>query len=135
MNTKTIKTVLGVAAVLVIGVGAIMFSTREPKVQDSMPTPTPTPTVTDTTTKTPAPVANTYSLSDVAAHTTESSCWTTISGDVYDLTQWIAKHPGGDRAILSICGADGTRAFEGQHGGNNKPNTILASFKIGSLSK
>jgi hypothetical protein len=36
-------------------------------------------------------------------------------------------------AILSLCGKDGTVAFNAQHGGQGRPETELASFKIGTL--
>lgn len=76
-----------------------------------------------------------YSLADVAAHKDGTSCWTAINGEVYDLTSWIAQHPGGEGAILSICGKDGSDAFNNQHGGQGKPEAALATFKIGGLLK
>ena len=76
-----------------------------------------------------------YSLSDVSSHNSASSCWTAISGKVYDLTAWINQHPGGQRAILSICGVDGTQAFLGQHAGQRRPEQELAQFSIGDLIK
>ncbi|WP_368859721.1 cytochrome b5 domain-containing protein [Enterococcus faecalis] len=51
------------------------------------------------------------------------------------MTNWIYKHPGGPGKILGLCGKDGTSAFEGQHGGQARPEAELASFKIGTLSK
>ncbi len=76
-----------------------------------------------------------YTMADVELHSSQSSCWTTISGKVYNLTSWISKHPGGPEAILSICGKDGTSAFESQHGGNARANAELAAFFIGNLSQ
>lgn len=76
----------------------------------------------------------TYTLAAVAGHADISSCWTVINGKVYDLTAWIASHPGGERAILGLCGTDGTAAFEGRHGGQGEPEATLASFTIGVLS-
>jgi cytochrome b involved in lipid metabolism len=66
-------------------------------------------------------------------HNTESDCYSAINGQVYNLTAWINKHPGGDRAILSICGKDGSNAFNGQHGGESRPEKILAGFEVGIL--
>jgi len=77
--------------------------------------------------------APTYTAAEVAAHGTPSSCWTSIDGSVYDLTAWIAQHPGGPEAILSLCGGDGTAAFRGQHGIAQRQADILASFRIGAL--
>jgi hypothetical protein len=57
-----------------------------------------------------------------------------INGGVYDLTAWISKHPGGERAILSICGKDGSAAFNDQHGGQRRPANELSGFKIGTIA-
>ncbi len=85
----------------------------------------------------PQPVADgsAYTLTQVGAHGTQTSCWSAINGNVYDLTQWITEHPGGESAILSICGKDGSAAFNGQHGGMEKQAAILATFKIGTLTE
>lgn len=74
-----------------------------------------------------------YTIAQVAAHKDASSCWSAVNGGVHDLTAWIAQHPGGENAILSICGKDGTDAFNNQHGGKEKQETILQTFKIGEL--
>lgn len=72
-----------------------------------------------------------YSLTDVSVHNSQSSCWTIINGNVYDLTKWIAQHPGGEGAILSICGKNGSSAFDNQHGTSGRPEQILKTFQIG----
>ncbi len=68
---------------------------------------------------------------EVANHTTRENCWSTINGNVYDLTSWIPQHPGGEQAILQLCGTDGSAKYNGQHGGAPKQATILFGFKIG----
>jgi cytochrome b involved in lipid metabolism len=92
-------------------------------------------TTTNTTNTTASTTVKTYKISDIAMHKDSKDCWTTIGGEVFDLTAWIKQHPGGDKAILSICGIDGTKAFEGQHGGKAKIEMKLETFKIGNLSK
>ena len=77
----------------------------------------------------------TYTMEEVAKHNSKESCWTVIKGEVYDLTNWIDKHPGGPDKILKICGKDGTDLFVRQHGGKEKPEKILESFEIGTLKK
>ncbi len=84
---------------------------------------------------TPKPVQSSgITMSDVATHNTRTSCWSVISGGVYDLTSWIPNHPGGERSILSICGIDGTSKYNSKHGGQSKAGMILSGFKIGNLS-
>lgn len=94
----------------------------------STPEPAPKPAPT------PTPTAGTYTAAQVAAHASGSSCWTSINGNVYDVTRWITQHPGGPEAILSLCGTDGSAAFNAQHGGERRPASELASFKIGTLA-
>ncbi len=74
-----------------------------------------------------------YTLADVAKHSSQSSCWSAINGNVYDLTRWINQHPGGPDAILSICGTDGSAAFNAQHGGQGRPAQELTNFYIADL--
>ena len=75
----------------------------------------------------------TYTMEEISKHNSKESCWTVIRGEVYDLTNWIDKHPGGADKILKICGKDGTDLFVKQHGGKEKPEKILESFEIGVL--
>lgn len=77
--------------------------------------------------------ATAYILADVQSHNVATSCWTTINGNVYDLTQWISKHPGGSRAIIGLCGTDGSQAFNSQHGRNADAVRELVEYRIGVL--
>lgn len=81
------------------------------------------------------PITSSYTLSQVSAHKNATSCWTAVNGSVYDVTLFIKQHPGGSGAILSLCGIDGSSAFNGQHGGQARPASELAGFKIGVLVK
>lgn len=78
--------------------------------------------------------APTYSFADVAQHDTEQSCWAAIDGAVYDLTDWIGRHPGGRQRILALCGTDATERFHTQHDDARRPHAQLASFRIGDLA-
>jgi len=71
----------------------------------------------------------------VKTHASDASCWTVISGNVYDLTKWISQHPGGSGAIKSLCGTDGTAGFLGQHEGKSKPASRLSGYLLGPLAK
>ena len=74
-----------------------------------------------------------FTMADVAQHSTSGDCWTAIDGKVYDLTTWEDKHPGGAERIVSLCGTDGTAAFTGQHSTQEEPNETLAEYQIGVL--
>ena len=78
-----------------------------------------------------ATAAEGISLAEVESHATPVDCWAIVGGSVYDLTDWIAQHPGGAGSIESMCGTDATAAFTGEHGGEAEPEEILAQFRIG----
>ncbi len=101
------------------------------RVQTGATVVTPVAKVTTNTSST----AKTFTLAQVAEHNTKTSCYTTIQGSVYDLTTWIAQHPGGQSAIIGLCGIEGTKGFMQQHGGQGNPERELASLKIGVLAK
>lgn len=98
-------------------------------------TTTPTPKPTPTPTPAPTPTTPSYTLAQVKTHASSSSCWTIVQSTVYDLTPFIRLHPGGSSAILSLCGKDGTTAFENQHGGQRRPANELAGLEIGTYKK
>lgn len=76
-----------------------------------------------------------YTMAEVAKHGSQSDCWSAIDGGVYNLTSWIGQHPGGSDAIVSMCGTDGSSAFNNEHGGERRPANELAGFKIGVLAQ
>lgn len=109
--------------------------TQGPAVVQPQPTNSPSQAQATTSNTISGSTAVSYALAEVLTHKDASSCWTAINGNVYDLTSWVSKHPGGQEAILGICGKDGSIAFNGQHGETKKQADILATFKIGSLSQ
>lgn len=75
----------------------------------------------------------TYTAAEVAKHNSSASCYSIVDGGVYDLTNWISRHPGGQSAIKYMCGIDATDAFMSQHAGERRPTSILDQYKIGTL--
>ena len=110
-------------------------------VRGAAPTPTvkPTPAATQEPAKaSPTPEVTTqsaYTMAKVKENNSASSCWSVISGNVYNLTQWINQHPGGPSAIASLCGVDGTASFNAQHRGEGKPTQRLSGYLLGALTK
>jgi hypothetical protein len=96
---------------------------------------TPAPSKSAEESKSVEPVASGNTMERVKANNTASSCWTVISGNVYDLTRWISSHPGGSGAIRSLCGTDGTSEFNSMHRNQNKPEARLAGYLLGPLTK
>ncbi len=161
MNTqRTLGLVVGLVVVAAAaGVAAFMKPAARPRPAQMNATQTsstmPTPAVVSSTTTTVAqpepekptpakptppkpatpvaPTVTSYTAADVAIHNTEADCWSSINGNVYNLSAWIAEHPGGERSILRLCGKDGSAAFNGQHGGQGQPMQTLSGFKVGTL--
>jgi L-lactate dehydrogenase (cytochrome) len=52
---------------------------------------------------------------EVEKHRTRRSCWTIIGQTVYDITDFLDKHPGGASVLLQYAGNDATKAFESIH--------------------
>lgn len=78
----------------------------------------------------------TYTLSQVAENNNKSSCWTIIDNNVYDITSYVPRHPGGESEILQVCGRDGTSLFSGVRDHiSNDARDILNNFLIGKLIK
>lgn len=75
------------------------------------------------------------SIAEVAQHDDSASCWVAIEGTVYDLTAWVAQHPGGPERILGICGTDASEQFGAQHAGQAEPTGQLTEFAIGALAE
>lgn len=128
-SNKIISILLGVA---VIGF-ALVLAFIQPKGGQMKTNGVQANKIENTPSTTP-PSSSQFTLAQILTHKDASSCWSTINEGVYDLTDWIAQHPGGEGAILSICGKDGSEAFNNQHGGKQKQADILATFKIGILA-
>jgi cytochrome b involved in lipid metabolism len=79
----------------------------------------------------------TYTLADLQQARTEGKCWMAINGDVYDITDFIPQHPGGN-IINDGCGTDATVFFETRPMGSGTPHStnarlILERYLIGRL--
>ena len=47
-----------------------------------------------------------FTWSEVSRHTERTDKWFVIDGEVYDITRWSQKHPGGSRVISHYAGQD-----------------------------
>lgn len=142
------KKALGLLALLtLVGAGCGSTQTPEPtpvpemqqqeqpsdtQVEQPAVTPTENTSSTDVSATTGTEVKS-FTMDEVKANNTPEKCWTAINGNVYDVTSFEKKHPGGDRNILKLCGMDGSSAFNQVHGGKKLQEDTLATFKIGVL--
>ncbi|EXJ86933.1 hypothetical protein A1O3_03887 [Capronia epimyces CBS 606.96] len=61
-----------------------------------------------------------FSWEEVQTHNHRESCWVVIHGVVYDLSDFLDKHPGGATSILRYAGQDATQEYDAIH----PPHTI-----------
>jgi fatty acid desaturase 2 (delta-6 desaturase) len=47
-------------------------------------------------------------MSEVQLHTKKDDKWLVMDGQVYNITNWVGKHPGGSRVISHYAGQDAT---------------------------
>jgi cytochrome b involved in lipid metabolism len=57
-----------------------------------------------------------FTAAEVRAHRTPESCWLTIGGMVFDVTGFLAEHPGGAKLLLRYGGQDVTNLYRSLHG-------------------
>jgi len=130
------KTIFGIIIAVIIGGGALYyFSSAEPTY--APPANTNASSTTDVKGKIASSSVKTdlksFTAAEVATHNSETSCYTIIRGNVYDVTAFIPKHPGGTKPILTGCGTDNTDTFVKKHGGQEKMEQTLETMKIGTL--
>ncbi|XP_020594962.1 delta(8)-fatty-acid desaturase 1-like, partial [Phalaenopsis equestris] len=55
------------------------------------------------------------SSAELGKHSSRSDLWISIQGKVYNVTDWVNNHPGGEIPLLSLAGQDSTDAFIAFH--------------------
>ncbi|KAJ0142431.1 Long-chain specific acyl-CoA dehydrogenase, mitochondrial [Colletotrichum tanaceti] len=60
-------------------------------------------------------VAKTFTRDEVAKNNTEDSLWCIIDSKVYDLTDFVDGHPGGESVLRQVAGRDATAEFYNLH--------------------
>lgn len=57
----------------------------------------------------------TFSREEVKKHNTEDSVWFIIDAVVYDASEFLDAHPGGEAVLRQVAGTDATTAFYNLH--------------------
>lgn len=52
-----------------------------------------------------------YTRQEVAGHKELNDCWIVVHGEVYNVTSWLKKHPGGARLLMHYAGEDASVSF------------------------
>jgi len=77
-----------------------------------------------------------YRLSEVKEHNISKgenkSIWTVIHDKVYDITNFLDEHPGGEEILIENAGIDASESFE-DVGHSSDAREMLAEYLIGEL--
>lgn len=71
-------------------------------------------------------------MHEVSKHKTVDDCWVVAHGKVYDITEFVKRHPGGKFVIKSNAGRDVSRHFDNHP---KKAHIIWENYLIGEISK
>lgn len=53
-----------------------------------------------------------YTRRDVSNHKNLDDCWIIVDGEVYNVTSWLRRHPGGARILMHYAGEDATVSLQ-----------------------
>ncbi|KAL5724837.1 Cytochrome b5 isoform A [Ranunculus cassubicifolius] len=73
-----------------------------------------------------------YSMKEAAEHNKKDDCWIVVDGKVYDVSDYLDEHPGGDDVLLTATGRDATEDFE-DAGHSKDAIKLMEEFCIGEL--
>ena len=78
-----------------------------------------------------------YAKEDIESHSSPSSCWVTRNGKVYDVTSFLADHPGGEEYILKYSGRDVGQVMKdaSEHDHSDAAYDVLDEFMIGRVGQ
>lgn len=71
-------------------------------------------------------------MEELSRHNTKYDCWTAYNGKVYNISNYLPYHPGGEKKLLIGAGKDCTKEFNKYHPWVNIDN-MLSKCYIGPL--
>ncbi|CAC5410891.1 unnamed protein product [Mytilus coruscus] len=74
-----------------------------------------------------------YTWDEIAKHDKREDRWMVIQGEVYNITNWANKHPGGSKVISHYAGQDATDAFQAFHNDLASVKKYLKPLHVGSV--
>ena len=78
---------------------------------------------------------NKTSWEEVKEHKSKNKgVWVVINNKVYDVTQFMDDHPGGEEVLLEQAGGDATEAFE-DVGHSEDAKKLMKDFFVGDVSE
>ena len=80
-----------------------------------------------------AAISSGIPLSEVNRHCIPEDCWVSLNGKVYDLSEFMDRHPGGPTTILAWAGKDASKFFNDIHKGVKIEQYLRPESFLGSL--
>lgn len=75
-----------------------------------------------------------YSWDEILRHDSVDDFWIVFDGTVYDVSQWIYRHPGGPEEFVNTYGHDATDAFRGI-GHSEEARALAQTFAVGTVEE
>ncbi|OJJ95794.1 hypothetical protein ASPACDRAFT_81836 [Aspergillus aculeatus ATCC 16872] len=84
---------------------------------------------------TPVEQLPTWSLGEYTARVQNGSCLLLVDGVVYDVKEFVGKHPGGEKYLLEHLGKDATKLFHGGaiHAHSNAAENLLSTMRLARI--
>ncbi|KAF2745305.1 cytochrome b5 [Sporormia fimetaria CBS 119925] len=75
-----------------------------------------------------------FTYSDVSEHSTKKDLYVVVHDKVYDCSNFVDEHPGGEEVMLDVGGQDATEAFE-DVGHSDEARELLDGMLVGTLKR
>uniref|UniRef100_A0A0A9WVI7 Cytochrome b5 n=2 Tax=Lygus hesperus TaxID=30085 RepID=A0A0A9WVI7_LYGHE len=75
-----------------------------------------------------------FRLEEVKQNKNSKSTWVIIHNSVYNVTEFLNEHPGGEEVLLEQAGRDASEAFE-DVGHSSDAREMMEKYKIGELAE
>ena len=86
----------------------------------------------DATESAATPALPEYGWDEIVAHNRPGDFWITFRGGVYDVSEWLYRHPGGAEILIEQYGHDATEIFD-EVGHSPEAVGLTESFRVGLL--
>ncbi|XP_067632904.1 cytochrome b5 [Eurosta solidaginis] len=73
-----------------------------------------------------------YTREEIGKHNTNKNTWLIIHNNVYDVSQFLNEHPGGEEVLIEQGGKEATENFE-DVGHSSDAREMMKKYKIGEL--
>lgn len=75
-----------------------------------------------------------YSMEDVKKNCENNQTWVVINNSIYNVTEFLNEHPGGEEVLLEQSGRNATEAFE-DVGHSTDAREMMKKYKVGELAE